>query len=85
MNRGLKDTEFIGKEYVKYKKFLYSKVFPKFLYKLMFGSVRASATFVSHHFLILLRPAEHTGPTETVAGGERQKQELIKENLHFLK
>jgi hypothetical protein len=23
-------------------------VFPKFLYKLMFGSVRASATFMSH-------------------------------------
>jgi hypothetical protein len=73
MNRGLKNTVFIRKEYVKNKnKFLNSEVFPKFLYKLMFGSVRASATFVSHHFLILLRPAEHTGPTETVAGGERQ-------------
>ena len=54
------------------KKILNSEVLPKFLYKLIFGSVRASATFVSHHFLIMLRPAEHTWPTETVAGGERQ-------------
>ncbi len=31
------------------KKFLNSEVFPKFLYELIFGSVRASAKFVSHH------------------------------------
>jgi hypothetical protein len=73
MNRGLKNTEFIRKEYINYKKkILNSEVFPKFLYKLMFGSVRASATFVSHHCPYSVATAGHTGPTETVAGGGRQ-------------
>ena len=50
MNRCLKSTEFIRKEFVinHIKKSLNKEVFPKFLQKLMYGSVRVSAIFMSH-------------------------------------
>ncbi len=50
MNRPSKTLSLKGKNLssIIYRKFYNKEVFPKFLYKLMFDSFRASATFVSH-------------------------------------